>query len=521
MTLMKKKRIRRKVFKSIKTRMIAVFVMTTILMSLTSIFILITSRNLIEKMDDMFSANVQLEEFVTCMDELDTYLTNYLGTDDSDSLLNYYRQRDKFREMAKSMFNVSQGVFNEDDLIYKDIVYMVESLLKETDAAVEAKRFSDADEYIARYVEGNQIAGYIRTYADRLNLNKVSINTAQYIGMAEDLSKLGFTNIVLILSVIAINILVISNLTYKMTKPIVKLASSAKEISHGNFDADDIVVRSQDELSVMADAFNGMKHSIKKYIEALHDKADTESQLLEQQIENLKIQSLLADAEMKALQMQINPHFLFNTLNAGVQLAMLEGAERTSGFLDDIARIFRYNVKSLSRKVKIKEEIDTVRAYGNLFHVRFGDIIKFSYSIDCSVLDIDVPPLIIQPLVENAAIHGVGNLEQGGTISITLEQGENDGVRIIIRDNGEGMSEETRLKILSGHLFENEKTGHTTGIGVYNVVQRLRLFFGIDDVIEIESRPGHGTKVVLKIPRYGMAMPSEKEVDTHVQPDGM
>lgn len=512
--MMKKTERLRKLFRSIKTRMTAVFVFTTILMSLTSIFILITSRNLIEKMDDMFSANVQIELFMDNMEQLDKYLTHYLMTDNSDSLLNYYRQRDAYRERAQTMFDPSQGVYNEDDLIYKDIVYMVDSYLKQTDAAVEAKRFSDADEYIARYTDAYQISGYIRTYADRLNLSKVSINTAQYIGMAEDLTKMSFTNIVLILSVVGLNILVISHLTYNMTGPIEKLAHSAEAISRGNFNADDIIVHSQDELAVMADAFNGMKHSIRDYITALHDKADTESQLLEQQIENLKIQSLLVDAEIKALQMQINPHFLFNTLNAGVQLAMLEGAERTSGFMDDIARIFRYNVKSISRKVKIKEEIDTVRAYGNLFHVRFGDIIRFTYNIDCSLLDIDVPPLIIQPLVENAAIHGVGNLEQGGSITISLEQGPPGWAHVMIEDNGVGMSEETRLKILRGHTFESEKTGHTTGIGIHNVVQRLRLFFGEDDVIDIDSQPGQGTRVTLKIPRRTDAPPTA--VDTGI-----
>ncbi len=507
--MMKKNERRRTLFRSMKTRITTVFVFTTILMSLTSIFILITSRNLIEKMDDMFSANVQIEEFMNDMDQLDTYLTNYLMTDNSDSLLNYYRQRDAFRERAEKMFDASHGVYSEDDLIYKDIVFMVDSYFKQTDAAVEAKRFSDADEYIARYAQANQIASYITTYADRLNLSKVSVNTAQYIGMSEDLTKMSFTNIVLILSVVGLNILVISNLTYNMTGPIEKLAHSAQAISRGNFNAEDIIVNSEDELAVMANAFNGMKHSIRDYISALHDKADTESQLLEQQIENLKIQSLLVDAEIKALQMQINPHFLFNTLNAGVQLAMLEGAERTSVFMEDISRIFRYNVKSISRKVKIKEEIDTVRAYGNLFHVRFGDIIQFSYNIDCSLLDIDVPPLIIQPMVENAAIHGVGNLEEGGEISISLEQGPPGWAYVTIEDNGVGMNEETRLKILRGHTFESEKTGHTTGIGVHNVVQRLRLFFGDQDVFDISSQPGIGTCVTLKLPWDGtLAQPT-------------
>lgn len=481
--------------------MIFVYVLTTVLMSITSVFILIISGNLISKMDDMFSANVLVEEFIQTMESVDDNLASYLSTDNSDSLLEYYKTRDDLRDQAHYMYDDTKGIYDQDDLIYKDISNMVESYVEETDLAVESKRLGDADQYIKQYSHANQIADYIKTYTDRLNLNKVRVNTMQYLGMAEDLSKLSFTNIMLIVSVILLNILMITNMTYKMTQPITKLASSAGEISKGNFNIEDIEVASKDELNIMANAFNAMKHSIRDYIAKLHDKADTESQLLEQQIENLKIQSLLVDAEIKALQMQINPHFLFNTLNAGVQLAMLEGAERTSGFLDDISKMFRYNVKSLSRKVKLKEEIDSIRAYSNLIYVRFGDIIRFNYSIDCSVLDMDVPPLIIQPLVENATIHGIGNLEQGGIITISVG-GDEDYVNIIIEDDGVGMDESTRQRILNCEVFENKKSGHTTGIGIANVVQRLRLFFGVDDVIDIESSPNKGTKIILKLPRY-------------------
>ena len=499
-----------KVFNSVRTRMILVYVLTTVLMSITSVFILVISTNLITKMDDMFSANVQIEEFLGTMQSVDENLAKYLSTDDSDSLLEYSKNRDVLSDQAQRMFVEDRGVFDQDDLIYKDIANMVGSYIEETEAAVESKRLGNADQYIFQYSNANQIADYINTYTDRLNLSKVSKNTIQYLGMAEDLKNLSFTNIILIISVILLNIIMITNMTYKMTQPIIKLASSAGEISTGNFDIEDIEVASKDEISIMAGAFNAMKHSIKEYIGELHDKADTESQLLEQQIENLKIQSLLVDAEIKALQMQINPHFLFNTLNAGMQLAMLEGAERTSSFLDDISKMFRYNVKSLNRKVKLKEEIDSVRAYSNLIYVRFGDIIKFNYNIDCSVLDIDVPPLIIQPLVENATIHGIGNLEQGGTVSITIEN-DHDCVRIAIEDDGVGMNDSTKQRILNCEMFENKKSGHTTGIGIANVMQRLRLFFGVEDVIEIESDPGKGTKIILKIPLYTYDEPSAGE----------
>lgn len=513
--------ISRRIFNSIRTRMMFVYMVSTILLSITSVFILITSGNLIEKMDDMFSVNVKLKNFMSQMDDVSKYLTHYLETNSSDSQLSYYREGENLRLMAGRLYDESRGMVSgsEDELLIKDIYYMVDSYFELTDMAVEEKRRNNAEEYIARFAEASMVSNYIKSYADRLNLSKVSVNTHQYSGMSEDLSWMSFTNIMLLISVIALNILVISNMMLKITRPIDKLAGSARLISQGNFDIEDIKVTTQDELSVMAEAFNGMKHSIREYIEALHDKAGTESQLLEQQIENLKIQSMLVDAEMKALQMQINPHFLFNTLNAGVQLAMLEGAERTSGFLEDISSMFRYNVKSLSRTVKIKDELDSVRAYGNLFHVRFGDIIKFCYNIDCSLLEIEVPPLIIQPLVENATIHGIGNLEQGGIITISLEQRENI-AQITIEDNGVGMSEQTRQRILSCHNLENQKSGHTTGIGIANVIQRLRLFFGVHDILDIESQPGQGTKFILKIPCRPQSDNLQKETED-VQPDGI
>lgn len=479
--------------------MVAIFIVTTLLTSFTNIFIQRTSDNLILKMDEMFSANIKLDEFVELLLKIDENLVDYLFTDNSESLLNYHKKKDEFRDIAYSMFENTKGVYSQEDLIYKDILYMVDSYIVETDAAVAARLIDDGNEYSKRYTEASIIAGYIKTYADKLNLNYLDTNTTQYLSISQDLSKLMFMNIVLLVSVICLNLMIIVYIAYNLTSPIIKLAHSADEIAKGNFDADDIEVQTDDEINVLANAFNDMKHSIKKYIIALKDKADTETQLFEQKIENLEMQSLLDVAELKALQMQINPHFLFNTLNAAVQLATIEGADRTSVFLDDISKIFRYNVKSLDRVVKISEEIEMVRSYGSMFVVRFGDKVNFDYELEENIEDFYVPPLIIQPFVENSTIHGVGDMEKEGRIVIRLYK-DNDIVKIEIQDNGVGMTEEIRQKILSGKTMESKSSGHTTGIGIQNVVQRLQIFFGTKDVIELESKVGFGTKVTLKIP---------------------
>lgn len=483
---------------SIRVKMIALFLVSAMLTSLTSLFVLGTLSELVEKTDQMFSANVELDEFLENLNLIDVYLSNYLVTDDSDSVLNYHIQKDLFREQAEKMFEEAQDIYSENDLIYKDILYMVDSYLNEADTAVEARRLNDADEYIARYAEADKIASYIRAYVDRLNLSILNANTSQYLGMSESLDHLLTANLVLIITVICLNIVVIFYMTYNMTKPIIKLADSAQELSTGNFESEDVLVESEDEINILANSFNDMKHSIKAYIDELHDKADTESKLLEQQIENLKIQSLLDEAELKALQAQINPHFLFNTLNAGVQLSMMEDAERTSEFLENLAMIFRYNVNNLNRVVHLREEVEMVKAYAHLFSVRFGERIQFLYNIDESVLDITVPPLIIQPFIENATIHGVGNLEQGGTITLSIQK-DFQNIYITIEDDGVGIDNKLIKKITDDEQLI-DKTGHTTGIGISNVIQRLKLFFDTEEIIKIEGKKNIGAKFTLIIP---------------------
>ncbi|GMQ65089.1 sensor histidine kinase [Vallitalea maricola] len=299
-----------------------------------------------------------------------------------------------------------------------------------------------------------------------------------------------------------------------MTEPIIKLSHNAEEIAKGNFDIDEVIVSTEDEIKVMAVAFNKMKSNIKEYIKKLRNTAEMEAKLMDQELQNLKMKNLLDNAELQALQSQINPHFLFNTLNAGVQLAMMEGADTTSSFLENMSALFRYNIKKLDNPVTLKEEIENIKSYSELLKVRFGDFIQFEFSVDNSISQIFMPPLILQPLVENACIHGIGDLEEGGIVRIVTRKEKEYG-QIIIEDNGVGMKKDDIEKVLKvtseSKILQKAKKGHTTGIGLGNVIHRLHLYFGKEDVIKIISEKGMGTKIVINLPLENKDILSDRE----------
>ena len=213
------------------------------------------------------------------------------------------------------------------------------------------------------------------------------------------------------------------------------------------------------------------------------------------------MKALLKESELKFLQSQINPHFLFNTMNAAAQLAMIEDAEKTSEFIQNIADIFRYNLKNMDELVSLREELDFVEKYMNILKMRFGERIAYECEIDPSSLNIKIPRITLQPIIENAYIHGLQNLERKGTIRVETKIYENSLV-ISIQDNGKGMSKEQVDHFIYDDNVENINK-HLSGIGVSNVIKRLKLLFQEDEthkIIDIVSEIDKGTTVKLILP---------------------
>ena len=300
--------------------------------------------------------------------------------------------------------------------------------------------------------------------------------------------------------------------TKNITKPLHELSIAANKVSAGELEnTPEVKVHGKDEVGVVTVAFNQMVSSIPGYLTRLRDSMEKEQQLKEKEI---LMEAHLKDAQLKYLQAQINPHFLFNTLNAGSQLAMMEHADRTYDYVQNVAAFFRYNMTK-NDEVTLAQEIELVDIYIYILNVRFAGDIHFTKEIeDEGLLEVMLPGMILQPIVENAVNYGIRDIEREGHITLSVYRVD-DNVCISIQDNGIGMSQELIEKVLRGEytgLSEKEKNEEKyeeksgnknkgNGIGLNNVFERLRLYFdGKNNVDIISSGKDQGTEVIITIP---------------------
>lgn len=220
--------------------------------------------------------------------------------------------------------------------------------------------------------------------------------------------------------------------------------------------------------------------------------------IMEEQRARIDLEKSLKVSELKALQSQVNPHFLFNTLNTIARLAMLENAVKTEEVVFALADLLRYSLQKLGQMVSLREEIYHIMKYLRIQEIRFPDRINAEILISEEIMEFRVPIMTLQPLIENAIVHGLEQKIDGGKISITGDV-EDNFVSIKVSDNGQGMGEEKVQQVMlmqehtSGH-------GHTTGIGIANVYKRLTYQFGPNCRFLLESAPQKGTQITIGIP---------------------
>ncbi|GAA6490835.1 MAG TPA: sensor histidine kinase [Candidatus Bariatricus faecipullorum] len=280
--------------------------------------------------------------------------------------------------------------------------------------------------------------------------------------------------------VVAAFTLAMSTLTVRsVVKPIQKLCEMARQVAKGNFSAR-TQVEASDEIAVLTNSFNDMTSEIGYLIENIK-----------------KEQENLRATESKLLQAQINPHFLYNTLDTIVWLAEEKRNEEVVSMVTFLSDFFRTTLSKGRDYITLEEEEKHVESYLKIQHFRYQDIMDYEIQIDADLYEFLIPKMTLQPLVENALYHGVKNKRGKGKITI---RGYRAGESIIleVEDNGKGMTPE-ELHRLRQHV-SGEEPGADQGFGLANVNQRIHYYFGKEYGLSFESTLDKGTKVTIALP---------------------
>ena len=457
-----------------------------------NLILLVSINNMSGRIDSVYRANLQLNELQLALNDVQENMTEYLNVKTSDALEDYYRSAQTYQNLIEDLDGkITLKPFGRME---RSIYNMSEKYIEEAEQTIEAKRGRNVEKYRQRYEEASDLYGYINTYINSLNNEQFKENSENYREMINAFRVFEMIGNVILFTVIISNAVLILRLTAAIIQPLKSLTGMASEVSDGNFDIEPLPVYSEDEIGVVTKTFNQMVVSIQNYIVRIRESVKVEQQLKEKE---LMMEAHLKDAQLKYLQAQINPHFLFNTLNAGAQLAMMEGADKTYEYVKIMAEFFRYNVKKGSETVTIGEELELVDNYIYILNVRFSGDIKYEKDIDKKLLGVEMPSMILQPIVENCVNHGIRDMLGEGKIKISVYSIENTAC-IRVEDNGIGMSEETIQNLMSGKPAEKDDKKSSTGIGMDNVMARLKLFVGSDDVMSIESEgEGKGSKFTI------------------------
>ena len=276
--------------------------------------------------------------------------------------------------------------------------------------------------------------------------------------------------------------------------PIKKLQDLTTTITKNDLQA--LVSRENvDEITELGLSFNIMTRKIRELLDAKV-----------RETENLK------KAELKALQAQINPHFLYNTLDTIVWMAEANKTDQVIKIVRAFSSFFRIALSRGKDWIPIRQEIEHVRSYLYIQKIRYRDILDYEIDVDESILDGTILKLTLQPIVENALYHGIKNKKNGGVIRILARRDNHNQVLLEIQDDGIGCTPYKLSKIREKLSEESDEiTGQDEGFGLANVNKRIKLYYGSEYGLSIESQYQEGTRVTVRIPLQEDFQPQPEE----------
>ena len=488
--------------KSLRWRIMLCIGIAILMLAVSILMTMRFSYYTMNNLGDSYKSNSELTSFTQAVTAIENAMEDYVNYRTFESIDTYYNARTK----VSDFFDTLQEFPSRNEVYHKEYIVhqLTESFLYYSNQAISARRANSEEELLINYRYAMNTYSYLVNQIIELNNLRLQQNAQRYNNYQ---NRIVLTNTLAIVFFLIFSVLIFFVLYFTITsimEPLVEISEVSHKISQGDFDIPLFNRDSNDEIGNLCRAFDRMIISIREYIDTIWEKARIEADLKEKEIE---MQSLYTDAQLRALQNQINPHFLFNTLNTGAQLAMMENADKTCYFMEQVADFFRYNIQQQSRTVSIDEELGLIDNFVYIMKVRFGNRLDFTKEIPDGAFKEQIPSMTLQPLVENCIKHGLKKSK--GKVKLSIQKDE-DFIVISISDNGDGMPENTRKAVfeavasgttrLSQDVLDDNSTHN--GTGLISVFLRLKLQFQRSDLFDItDGENGKGTKFIIRIPR--------------------
>ena len=346
-----------------------------------------------------------------------------------------------------------------------------------------------AEDYVERMYAVMDQQDYLAEYALRLTQATLEQENTTYSSQATRLQRLPWLYFGLLAAAVALMLLLIRVLNRAVVQPLLRLAQASRSIAGGDYTGADLPVHSGDEVGQLTGTFNRMKHAMAEHLSTLNA-------LHREEVRNLALEKDLEHTRLEVLKSQVNPHFLFNTLNMISCMARLEDASTTDQMIVHLGSLFRHNLRTKQQEVTLEEELDGLEDYIYLQQMRFDGRITVEKKIEADPAAVRLPSFTLQPIVENAFSHGLKSCEEGGRI---LLRGWMQGRTLIltVADNGRGMTP-AELEALQEKIAQSERTGRSIGLG--NISRRITMLYP-EGRMQVFSREGHGTVIRFEIPQ--------------------
>ena len=467
------------------------------LLALSTAYILFSNIKIQEVSESSFEEERFLMSIQEDLVSYEQVLMEYLSSRSSNALAQMLIDTQYLRQKLPSYQQIRGS---PADLKERELYTLIFHYLNLAEEAVEEKRGRNISAYTALYEEMAVLKEYINQEIISVSTERFRAQLGSYEHFISESGIIQLLNFIFIISMSAFSMLILLLSINRFTSPLTKLAAMTKEISSGNFNIPDLETgrESIGELDQVVEAFNHMKGEISKYTEEIRWQENIKQEYMQEKMRNMKMEGLVRHMEIYALQAQMNPHFLFNTINTGMQLAIVEGADRTGEYMDYMARLFRHIIRNKDIIVPLRHEIEGLDYYFYILRVRFPRKLNLALEYTEEILDIKVPVSIVQPLVENCIIHAFKDADENFSRNIIVKAGLAENcLSISVTDNGRGMSGDTVKKLL--HPQSIDESSQSRVMGLQNVIQRLYFFYPSDPKVVDIKTGSEGTAVIIRI----------------------